>query len=129
MHRQPAPERTQSRHDLGAHRRATRLAGIIAQWGVDELDGARDLVGGYAFGKKRKHRLPVECRTVCPLHQRVWHLAQVFVGHANHQTGQHIRVRRQGALDLGGVYVAGADREHIDPAIRQIEEPVFIEVP
>ena len=36
--------RTQSRHDLVAHRRAARLAGVVAQRGIDELDDVRHLV-------------------------------------------------------------------------------------
>ena len=62
------------------------------------------------------------------LHDGVRHLAQVVVGNANHQAGQDIRVRGQRRLDLGGVDVAAADGEHVDPPVVEIEEAVGVEV-
>ena len=56
------------------------------------------------------------------------HLAQVVVGYANDQAGQHVRVLAQRGLDLGGIDVAAADGEHVDAPVVEVEEAVGIEV-
>ena len=62
------------------------------------------------------------------LHDGVRHLAQVVVGYANHQAGQHIRVGRQRRFDLGGVDVASSDGEHVHSPVVEIEEAVGVEI-
>jgi hypothetical protein len=48
----------ESRHDL----RAARLAGVVAQRGVDELDGGRHFVPGDTVTQERLHRLLIQRR-------------------------------------------------------------------
>ena len=114
-----------SRDDLVAHRRPACLARVVAQRGVDELDRARHLVACDAVGEECRDGRLVE---PVGLHDGVRHLTQVVVGHANHQAGQHIRMLGQRGLDLGGVDVAAADGEHVDPPVVEIEEAVGVEV-
>jgi hypothetical protein len=61
------------------------------------------------------------------VHQRVRHLAEVLVRHADHQTGQHCGMLGQGVLDLGGIDVAPADGEHVHPAVGQVQVALLVE--
>jgi hypothetical protein len=83
---------TQSRHDLGAHRGPSRLAGVVAQGSADELDGVRHLVAGDTVAQERLHRLLIQRRR--RLDDCIRHLPEILVGDANNQAGQHIRMRR-----------------------------------
>src|ERR1700743_3762954 len=74
-------KKTQSRHDLVADRGPARLAGVVAQRGVDDLEGLRHLVACDAVTQERLHALLVQCRPC--LNQGVRHLSYIFVRNSN----------------------------------------------
>jgi len=83
-----------------------------------------------AFAQKLLHTRGVQSdrRRCAPGVRYLTQITRVRIRDADNQTRQHLRVRRQGALDLGGVDVAAARSEHVDPAVGQVQEPVGVEV-
>ena len=96
--------------DTAASRKggAPRLAGVVAQRLVDELERARDLVADEPVGEVGAQLVRGELAG--RLHQRMDPLAEIVVGDADHHRRQHLRVGVEGRLDLGGIDVGAARR-------------------
>src|SRR5258705_12133783 len=117
-----------TRDDLVTNCRTPRFARFVAQRSVDDLNGLGHLVAGHLVSDEFPDGHLVELHTVARLHQRIRHLAQVVVGHADHQARHDVGMCGQRSFDFRGIDVAATNGEHADTLVGEIQEAIGIEV-